>query len=353
MSDDATLDQEGAPGMDALNEGQEPATTIAEASPDGALQEEPGLQEPGEDERPKSKHELAMEAVAATRLKDLEEETGQVLGATGAREDELGTLVTDEVPGARKLRLVKVDGEELEVGDDELIREYQKGRTADRRLEQAADERKRNEAESARLAADRAEFERTRTGREPAKPAGSGERDSQATPIGDDEAKQLYEDLVSGDEDSAIKAIKKLTEGRQEAIPPEQITARVVQEIDWRNAQGAFAKDYSDITADPLLSQIASNTLRETLKTSKSFDQAFQEAGDRTRAWARGIGRGTAQAGGGQPPPDPGQAEKLARKERIDNPTAINARAAGKPQETVASPSAVIKEMRQARGLPT
>ena len=348
MSDDATLDQEGAPGMDALNEGQEPATPISEPpAGDGPPTEE------AKDERPKGKHELAMEAVAATRLKDLEEETGQTLGAAPEGEED-----SEQTAPASK-RKVKVDGQELEVTDDDLVREYQKGRTADRRLELAADERKRNEAESAKLAADRAEFERTRAvAGGPAKPAGSAEQDSQATPFGDDEAKKLYEDLVSGDEDAAVKAIKKLTQtqtqGRPaEAIPPEQIAARVRQQIQWEDAQGAFAKDYSDIIADPLLSQIASNTLAETLKTSQSYDQAFREAGDRTRAWVRGARGGPAQAEGGRPPPDPGQAEKLARKERIDNPTAINARAAGKPQETVASPSQVIKEMRQARGLPT
>jgi hypothetical protein len=349
MSEAATLDQEGAPGMDALNEGQEPTTPITDPPADGAPAEEAG-----QDERPKSKHELAMEAVAANRLKDLEEETGQVLSAaTPGAADELGTLDTDQAP--RQLRLVKVDGQEIEVSDDDLIREYQKGRTADRRLERAADERKRNEAESATLAAERAEIERMRTAGGTAKPAGS-EEDSQATPFGDDEAaaKKIYEDLVSGDEEAAVKAIKNLTKGRQaEAIPPEVIAARVRQQIQWEDAQGAFAKDYADIAADPLLRQIASNTLTETLKTSTSFGQAFREAGERTRAWVRGVNGGSAQAEGGQPPADPGQAEKLARKERIDNPTAINARAAGKPQETVASPSAVIKEMRQARGLPT
>ena len=250
-----------------------------------------------------------------------------------------------------------MDGEELEVGEEELIREYQKGRTADRRLEQAAEERKSNEREATRLAAERAEFERTRAAGGPAKPAGAAEEDSQATPIGDeaDADKKLYEDLVSGDEDAAVKAIKELRKGGQaEAVPPEELTARVRQQLRWEDAQGAFAKDYSDITADPLLSQIAANTLRETLKTSTSYDQAFREAGDRTRAWVRGIRGGSAQAGGGgEPQPDPGQAEKLARKERIDNPTAINARAAGKPQEKVATPSETIKEMRQARGLPT
>lgn len=348
MSDDATLDQEGAPGMDALDEGQEPGTTtIAEAPPgDGAPPEE------AKDERPKSKHELAMEAVAATRLKDLEEETGQAFGAGTPAGDE-GDEREDK-PAAKKR--VKVDGEELEVGEDELIREYQKGRTADRRLEQAAEERKRNEAESARLEASRAEFERMKAGLAgSSKTAGSAEEDSQATPFDDEAAaKKMYEDLVSGDEEAAVKAIKELRKGRPaEAIPPEQITARVLQEIDWKDAQRAFAKDYADITVDPLLSQIASNTLRETVKTSTSYEQAFREAGDRTRAWVRGVRGGSAQAGGGEPQPDPGQAEKLARKERIDNPTAINARAAGKPQEKVASPSEVIKEMRQQRGLPT
>ena len=165
MSDDATLDQEGAPGMDALDEGEEPTTTTPDAAGDGVLPEEPGLhgrravqevqEEPGQDERPKSKHELAMEAVAANRLKDLEEELKpEGHGVTGGTARPDGDGGSEGAQSTERKTRVKVDGEDLEVGEDELIREYQKGRTADRRLEQAAEERKKNEAESdARLEA--------------------------------------------------------------------------------------------------------------------------------------------------------------------------------------------------------
>ena len=242
------------------------------------------------------------------------------------------------------------------IGEAELIREFQKGRTADRRLEQAAEQRKDLEAETARIAGERAEWERTRTQAASAKTPEGSPDDSQATPIGDaaGEAAEIYNALVSGDEDAAVAAITKLTKGRQaDAIPPEQIAVRVRQQIKWEDAQGAFCTEFKDIMADPLLRQIASNTLTETLKTSQSYDQAFREAGNRTRAWARGVGGGSEQAGGGKLPTDPGLAEKQARKERIDEPTVISARAAGKPQDKVASTSEVIKEMRAQRGLPT
>jgi hypothetical protein len=346
MSDDATLDQQGAPGMDAPPEGQEPATTIPNDQPvDGAAAEETG-QDP-----PKSKRELAMEAIEASRNEQFEAESGlRIAGPDAAGSDGDGATAGEEEPEGRS-RQVKVDGEVLEVTDDE-IRQYQKGLTADRRLEQAAEERKRIEVESARLEADRAEFERTRAGGS-ARAGSSSDDDSQATPIGDDgAARKLYEDLTSGDEEAAIAAIKELKKGRQaEAIPPETVTARVLQEIDWRDAQSAFAKGYPDIVADPLLTQIASNTLTQTLKTSETYDQAFAEAGDRTRAWVRKLNAGSTQdvdAGAS----DPGRVDKQSRKERIDLPTAINARAAGQPQEEVAKPSTIIKEMRQGRGQP-
>lgn len=320
MSDDATLDQEGVPGMDAPNAiDHETAITGGEAG-DGA----PAGDTAGDTtERPKSKHELAMEAVTANRIRDLEAETGQALSPPA---DSHAEAPPDASASKRR---VKVDGEELEVTDDELVREYQKGRTADRRLEQAAQARKELETESARLAAERAELERMRGG--PEHPAASGAADSgsQATPIDDTDVRAIYEALVSGDEDEALKAIKKLREGRPEGSTPKtaEIAAQVRRQIAWDEAQAKFSEDYADIVADPLLRQIASNTLVETLKASGSYAQAFREAGDRTRAWVRSAGGELPRAGGVDASADPGRAEKEARKGRIDNPTAIGARA--------------------------
>lgn len=334
MSLDATLDNEGAPRMDAPVTDQDPALLAQEgAAGDGATADESG-----QDDRPKSPREQAMDAIAAKRLLDLESETGVRVGP-----DEAG----DHNEAPRKLR-VKVDGEELELLESDVIKGFQKDATASRRLEQAAAESKRLQDEWDRLNAERAAFEQTR------KPAAVDEG-SQATPLEGDagvDVKAIYEALVSGDEDEAVKALKTITQGRPtEAIPPEKIAARVRQQIAWEDAQSAFAKDYSDIQTDPLLRQIASNTLAETLKTSTTYEQAFREAGDRTRAWLRGVG-GSAQAGGGNALPDPDLAEKQLRKERIDNPTAVNARAGGKPKEQAETPQDVIAEMRRARGLP-
>ncbi|MGH8761155.1 MAG: hypothetical protein ACREVW_16890, partial [Burkholderiales bacterium] len=67
----------------------------------------------------------------------------------------------------------------------------------------------------------------------------------------------------------------------------------------------------------------------------------------------RSAGGELPRAGGVDASADPGRAEKEARKGRIDNPTAIGARAAGKPQaRRPDSPSSVIADMRRARGLP-
>ena len=83
MSEDATLDQEGAPGMDALIEGQEPATTTIPdegASADAAL-EETG---PGQAaEPPKNKRELAIETITANRLREPRDGDRQESPGTG------------------------------------------------------------------------------------------------------------------------------------------------------------------------------------------------------------------------------------------------------------------------------
>ena len=338
MSEDATLNDEGAPGMDAPIIDQDPAPLTQDAGG-----EEVGAAATAtQDGSPKSPRELAIESISATRLKDLEEETGATnIGAE------------PYAPVERMLR-GKIDGIEWEAPESEVIKGYQKDQTASRRLEHAAEENKRLQGEWNRLNAERAAFEQTRKAA-PAEKSAAADTETQATPLGDEagDAKQIYEALVSGDEDQAVKAIDKLQKGRQaEAIPPEKIAAQVRQQIAWDDARERFSVDYKDIAADPLLAQIASNTLTETLRTAKSYTEAFREAGERTRAWVRGAGGVMPQAEGGQPQTDPGLEEKLSRKERIDNPTAINARAAGKPQEQAETPRDVIKQMREARGLP-
>ncbi|MGH8472747.1 MAG: hypothetical protein ACREVJ_09915, partial [Gammaproteobacteria bacterium] len=345
MSEDATLAREGAPGMDALNTDHETETPeITEGDPGDQHAVAGADSSPAPDEERKSRRGLALEAINANRIRELETETGQVLIPADA-----GASQEPEQADSSKRR-VKVDGEDIEVTDDELVREYQKGRTADRRLEQAAQARKDLEAERAQIAAERAELERMRA--QPQAAAGDAEGGSQATPIDDADNRTIYEALVSGDEEAALNAIKQLRSGRPEAATnATEIASQVRRQIAWEAAQGKFTNEYQDIIADPLLREIAANTLTETLKTAKSYDQAFQEAGDRTRAWVRGVG-GTQQDAVGQPPTDPGLADKQTRKERIDNPTAINARAAGKPQEQAETPRDVIKQMRESRGLP-
>lgn len=57
-----------------------------------------------------------------------------------------GAVEQSTAPGEKRKFIVKVDGEELEVGEDELVKGYSRGKASARRFEEAAKQRKQVEA---------------------------------------------------------------------------------------------------------------------------------------------------------------------------------------------------------------
>jgi hypothetical protein len=310
-----------------------------------------------EKELPKSARELAMESISSNRNEQFEKESGLKLaapdaatedepGSNAAKDNQLaaqlddGTLLSE---GLDKLRVKrKVDGIESEITIEQLLRDNQKSAAADKRL-----------AEATRILSE-ANEERARI--EAMKQAGVTNNqtvlDTQPKE-GANTAKEFLQSLFQGDEEKALETLTQLTQGRQadkptldEAELAKKLTPAIKQQLVVESALEKFAADYADIVNDPYLANVADGFMEAEMKEGKSFTEALNTAGGKTRDWIRekaGVKKDV-------PNPTTTRNEKLDRKATIDEVAATNAKAVTRedPQQTT---SDVIADMRKARGL--
>lgn len=335
---------------------------MADTELDEALPETPeqdaGSLEP-ETPPPKSRRDVMFEQIGEARDRDLLAESAE--GEEEAPED---VQIEKEAPAAAIK--VKVDGDEFDVSEDEIrdrlglegkklqpsdIRNFQKHVSADRRLAQVAEERRNLEAREAAVAQREAAM---------AERAAAPAHEPAAEPS-EDEAKALYESLFLGDETQGVDAVKRLLAKREQAAAApaadvdaiaQQAATLAQRQIDWTAAQNEFAHDFSDLAGDPLLAQIASNTLQETLKTSRTYSEAFHKAGEATRKWLSTVSS-KPKSTNGSTTPDDSFAEKRAKKEALSKAVVQPAggSAGGPKEEHEETPGEIIASMRKARGL--
>jgi hypothetical protein len=247
-----------------------------------------------------------------------------------------------EANGKRMVK-VKVDGEEIDVPEDEVIRSYQKDSAASKRLEAAA--AKMREVEERERALNEREAQLSRQTQ--AQPDST-----EPPPSTDDAAQQFLDAMYEGEGDKAKEALKKLLpQGRQETTQQVDVNAivptvaqQVRAQIERDNALEKFSKDYEDIVSDPYLASVADNFLKAELDANKdkTYGEALEEAGKQTRDWLKKL----------TPTPSTTRSEILAKKEQIDTVPTTNATSGGIGEQKEESASETITAMRKARGLP-
>ena len=238
---------------------------------------------------------------------------------------------------------VKVDGEEREMTLHDVRRSTQLDGAAQKRLQQA------NELlEQARRAAT--------TPPPPATPpvgvAPAPDSRESAPASTTEEVDNLVSALFNGDEDTAKVLLGKILAGSQQAADPaslaQQAALTVRQQLSVEEANGKFRSDFSDIVGDPHLARAADGFYEEVMAESphKSYAEALEEAGKRTRDWmaSKGLRTATGSASGST------RQEKQQRKERIDEVRSLN-RTPANQEVREPTPSEVIAEMRKERGL--
>lgn len=321
-----------------------------------------------ETERPKSRRELAMEAIGVTREAAFEAESGIKLekdttepatssaaapeagaaAAAGTDDEHLDTdsqlaaqtgdtpKVIDKPDGI--MVRVKIDGEEQEVELSKVLGSYQKGSAADKRLEEAT--RLLKEAKETTQAA-------------ATSPAAA--TTSQAAPPAGDElvekAKKAFSLLYAGDEDAAAQAFAEMFGpggGKQPTTAPSiaEITSAVTQQLAADGAFKTIEERYPAILADKDLETLAVSKARAHEAAGKPRHEAMLAAADDVYKLI-----GKAPVGRDKPPaPRTTRDEKLAHKAVIDNVRPATASAASTSQaEEQEDASSVIAQIAQRR----
>lgn len=170
-------------------------------------------------------------------------------------------------PEAKKFKL-KVDGEELEVTEEELIARAQKVSAADKYLAEAA---------AARRAAT-----------QPEPPRGPTQEELQR--LQDDEDLKLVRAIQMGTETEAAAALRKIREAASAARPsisPDDVARTIDQRLAFNEAINRFRTDYSDIVGDPYLNKMAQDMDVQLIEAGdrRDYGDRYAEIGKKIRAW--------------------------------------------------------------------
>lgn len=244
-----------------------------------------------------------------------------------------------------KTRKIKVDGEEQDVPEDKIIdagvRALQKESAADRRLQEATE--KLTRAEKLLAAAEKSPD----APKPESPPSGSPDADVEA----------LAKAIQFGTEDEVKAAVKTMLNrqgsGRSDAIPnPEEVVAVVEQRLEFKSALNKFQSDFKDVWDDPYLRKLAfdeDDRLQKEIiagnREPMNYLERFAEAGKAVREWRDRISKSN-----GAPKVDIG-ADKRDRKAAAGSIPSAGGRAAPAPATAApATPTDIVREMRQARG---
>ena len=320
--------------------------------------------EPKPAQREPSARELAMEQLSQNRNAAFTEETGIEIESSSLTDPDIDPAdaeadaarnaadvpATDRIDqieqqltapandlSSRKVK-VKIDGIESEVTVEDMQREYQKGRTADKRLAEAAELRRQLDTEQ--LAA-----------QSRAAPADEVRIDPEAT-------KKFTSAMFEGDEEAASTAFQAAvssavkeavtTMGRSNATPAVD-TAAIAQQVKQQMLIDSVLKqsktDYPQMYADPDIEALGAAKIQRSMSEGKSFEQALETVSTELATKFNWSTSGRQSAA----PSTTTRNAKLERKAGIDNVTSINV----KSSSTEAAPltnSQIIADMAKARG---
>lgn len=270
----------------------------------------------------------------------------QIEAATAVAKTVTETIAQAATQAPRKLK-AKIDGEEIEVTEEEVLREYQKGRTADKRLEAAAKATRDLEERERQLQQQLAQHP-TKVG-----------TDVEVV-IDPEVTKEFAEALKEGDSDKVTQAFTKAVSSATKAaveqagrgnatqpVDPQAIATQVRQQIAIDSVLEQSRKDYPDLYADPDLELLAATKIQRAQSEGKTFAEALTEVTSdlATKFGWQPQGRAKPAAADNRT-----RSEKLARKAELEQPPNGPNVKSGTTEEPVQTASDVIKDMQRARG---
>jgi len=258
-------------------------------------------------------------------------------------------------PAEVEMVLVKVNGVEKRVPKADVDAEggvvaYQKSRSADEKMRQAAEIRKQNELKERELAqrelaiSQQSEASLNKDKNPSAKP-------STDAPGISAEAKALKDKMYSGDEDQAAEAIDTILKRTESSSTPKidtnavvsQATAQVQLEIERKQAVADFKSEYSEIDSNPEYRKYADQATLLIRAENPNWTprQIIMEAGEQARLkFADQIREKSAAAEDEQ---------RLNNKRTTDNVKGADAKVQPKPAEKPLTQSQIIAQMQSGR----
>jgi hypothetical protein len=309
-----------------------------------------------------------MEAIAARNYRDREASMGLTQAAPAqAPEDEkpdplqeqLSAQMGDELitdPGGRRVR-IKVEGEERDISLEEVLREFQKGSAADRRLKEAT------------KLLDEAKQQTERNKGQAAPDTGSEAPERSPVQSPDDVESQITEALSAiyeGNHDAAKEALarairnstggqkptQELTEAEYSAITS-RVQQKVQQQLEVDTAFARIQETYPKVISSPDIELLAAIKINDKMAAGKTRPAAMLEAAEEvyTSLGFEPVTAGRKTEGQGE-----SRDEKLMRKATRDRIPAASAAAPSAPDNRtpvpVSSTIAKIAAGRMGQSLP-
>ena len=306
-----------------------------------------------------SRHESEIERIAANVQEGHENFDNDITG----KEEE--PTVTEEEYHNPLLRKddewyvnAKVDGKEVEVPWNEVVSQYQKKSSGDKRLQQAAEKQRELEDYEAKLNAYRTQLE-SQT-RPPSTDAGESPSDPDAT---DALYEQYHDALFQGDETKASKLLKKIRTSEKPApqIDVKNIIERTKAEMreeekkarergyESRRKQAVemFHKEFPEVAQDKSLLAVADRRSAELYAENPTRDpwDIMQECATYAREW---LMQYVDELGGKSK-----GVTRQKRKQDMDEVAPRNVRGHLGEDETQPTYSDIISEMKKERGQPS
>jgi hypothetical protein len=252
----------------------------------------------------------------------------------------------------------KINGEAVDVEWDEVLAQYQKNSSADKRLQEASERQRELEDYEAKLNAYRSDLE-AKT-RQPSPDAGTTQ--SPSSDATDALYEQYHDALFQGDENKASSLLKKIraTEKPSPQVDVNSIIERTKAEmreeekqarergyeIRRKQAVEMFHSEYPDIAADIGMLAVADRRSAELYQSNPTRDpwDIMQECASYAQDWLK-VKVDT--MGGGSR-----EVVRQERKQSMEEVTPKNVRAIIGEDEQELSYSDIISEMKQGRGQP-
>ena len=251
----------------------------------------------------------------------LQDESGEYVDVQDEDHDKTAEVVEDtpkvetEAVPQKKFK-IKVNGQELELTESELIERAQKSEAADQKFQEAA--RLRQEAERLKVL-----------------PKGEPEKPAEPQVTDDDLA--LARALQMGDEVEAAKVVARL---KTPPLTRDEVIRLTREQIEFNSSLNSFKESFPEIFKDQKLMTLAAQMDERLVKSgdTRSYTDRYKAIGEDIRKWTSTFTPASSQ-------------EKQERKASLTVVKTAGARATGPADEDKEeSPSETIAKMAKSRG---